>query len=142
MVQIESVLTLLFIVENAARRNPATGPNTLELGNFETNIHSGPVDSPDHEVTNPRTDRVMDVIGQSASALDRDRVMRQPALGPECSLKDFCSHYSDSFDGTGDYISAENWVNDMEELLKVTSCTKDQNVIYMAYKLSGEAKRW
>ena len=57
-------------------------------------------------------------------------------------MKDFCSHHSTSFDGRGDYISAENWLNDMEELLATTGCTNEQKVAYIAYKLTGEAKRW
>jgi hypothetical protein len=68
-----------------------------------------------YETTPPRS-QVMDVIGQLVSALDRDRLPRQPVEGTGCSLKDFCSHHSTtSFDGRGDHISAENWLNDMEE---------------------------
>jgi hypothetical protein len=42
--------------------------------------------------------QVMDAIGQLVSPLDRDRVGRQPAEGTGCSLKDFCSYHSESFD--------------------------------------------
>jgi hypothetical protein len=56
-----------------------------------------------------------------------------------CSLKDFCSHQLVSFDGRGDHISVENWLKDIEELLATTKCTNEQK---MAYKLTGEAKRW
>jgi hypothetical protein len=51
------------------------------------------------------------------SALDQDRVTRQPAEGTGFSLNDFCSHYSESFDRRGNHIRAENWLNDVEELL-------------------------
>jgi hypothetical protein len=51
---------------------------------------------------------MMDMIGQLVSALDRDRVARQPVKGTRCSLKDFCSHHSKSFDGIDDHISAKN----------------------------------
>jgi hypothetical protein len=74
------------------------------------------------------------------SALDHDRVVRQPAEGTRCSLKDFCSHHSKSFDESGDHIRAENWLSDMEELLATSGCTNDQKVAYVAYKLTGEAK--
>jgi hypothetical protein len=57
-------------------------------------------------------------------------------------LKDFCSHHSESFDGKGDHTSAENWLNDVEELLATLGCTNEQKVAYAAYKLTGEAKRW
>ena len=84
----------------------------------------------------------MDVIGQLVSTLDRDRIARQPAAGIGCSLKDFCSHHSESFDGSGDHIHAENWLNDVEELLVTLGCTNEQKVAYAAHKLIREAKRW
>ena len=52
--------------------------------------------------------QVMDAIGQLVSALERDKVARQPVEGTVCSLKEFCSHHSKSFDGRGDHISAKN----------------------------------
>ena len=67
----------------------------------------------------------MDVIGQLVLTLDRDRVTRQPIEGTRCSSKDFCSHHSESFDGRGDRISAENWLNDVEELLATIGCTNE-----------------
>jgi hypothetical protein len=74
------------------------------------------------------------------SALDCDRVARQPAEGIICSLKDFCSHHSESFDERGDHIRTENWLNDVEKLLAILGCTNEQKVAYAAYKLTREAK--
>jgi hypothetical protein len=76
------------------------------------------------------------------STLDHDRVARQPAEGTGCSLKDFCSHHSKSFDGGGDHICVENWLNDVEGLLATLGCTNEQKVAYTASKLTREAKRW
>ena len=90
----------------------------------------------------PSRSQVMDAIGQLVSALDRDRLARQPVEGTGCSLKDFCSHHSVSFDGKGDHISAKNWLNNVEELLATAGCTNEQKVAYTAYKLMGEAKHW
>jgi hypothetical protein len=67
--------------------------------------------------------------------------MRQPVEGTGCFLKDFCGHHSESFDGKGDHTSAENWLNDIKELLATLGCTNKQKVAYAAYKLTGEAKR-
>jgi hypothetical protein len=47
--------------------------------------------------TAPPGSQVMDAIGQLVSALDRDRVARQPVEGTGCSLKDYCSHHSKEF---------------------------------------------
>ena len=69
----------------------------------------------------------------------------QIAIGAEGigrSLNDFCSHHSKSFDGKDDHIHAENWLNDVEELLVTLGCTNKQKVAYATYKLTGEAKRW
>jgi hypothetical protein len=121
------------------RRNPVTGPNALDIG--EGNVHPKLVDIPVEESTLPGS-QVMEAIGQLVSAIDRDRVARQPVEGTGCSLKDFCSHHSESFDGKGDHTSAENWVNDVEELLATLGFTNEQKVAYAAYKLTREAKCW
>jgi hypothetical protein len=76
------------------------------------------------------------------SAIDRNRITRQPVEGTRCSLKDFYSHHSESFDKKGDHTSAENWLNDVEELLATLRCTNEQKVAYTTYKLTGEGKRW
>ena len=104
------------------RRNPATGCNALEIG--EGSVHSEPVDIPVVEATLLGS-QVMDAIGQLVLALDHDRVARQPAEGIGCSLKDFCSHHSESFDKKGDHIHVENWLNDVEELLATIGCTNE-----------------
>jgi hypothetical protein len=121
------------------RRNPATGPNALEIG--EVSVHPEPVDIPVEEATLPGS-QVMEAIGQLVSAIDCDGIARQPVEGTGCSLKDFCSHHSKSFDGKGDHTSVENWLNDVEELLATLGCANEQKVAYAAYKLIGEAKRW
>jgi hypothetical protein len=82
----------------------------------------------------------MVAIGQLVLAIDHDRVARQPAEGAGCSLKDFCSHHLESFDRRADHISAENWLNDVEELLASLRCTNEQKVAYATYKLTREAK--
>ena len=84
----------------------------------------------------------MDAIGQLVLALDRDRIARQPAEGTRCSLKDFCSHHLESFDERGNHIHAENFLNDVEELLATLRCMNEQKVAYAARKLTGKAKRW
>jgi hypothetical protein len=71
--------------------------------------------------------------------MTQEREVRQPFAGQGCTFKNFYSHNSNSFDGTGDHISAENWLNDIEELLESTGCNDSQKV---PYKLFGEAKRW
>jgi hypothetical protein len=68
--------------------------------------------------------QVMEAIGQLVSAIDHDRVARLLVEGAGCSLKDFYSHHSESFDGKADHISAENWLNDME-LLATLGCTNE-----------------
>jgi hypothetical protein len=59
------------------------------------------MDIPIEEATLPRS-QVMEAIGQLVSAINRDRVARQPVEGTGCSLKDFYNHHSKSFDGKGD----------------------------------------
>ncbi len=55
----------------------------------------------------------------------QDREVRHPAEGRGCTLKDFCSHNSDNFEGNGDRFRAENWLNDTRELLDTIGCTME-----------------
>jgi hypothetical protein len=120
------------------RRNPTTEPNALEIG--DGNIHPEPVDIPVDETTLPGS-QVMGAISQLVSALDCNRVARQPAESTGCSLKDLCGHHSESFDGRGVHIYVENWLNDVEELLATLGCMNEQNVAYAAYKLTEQDKK-
>ena len=120
------------------QRNPTTEPNALEIRSPKGNVHPKPVDILVDEVA-PLESQVMDVISQLVSALDCYRVARQPTEVTGCSLKDFYSHLSVSFDGRGDHINVENLLNDIEELLATTGCTNEQKVAYTTYKLTREA---
>jgi hypothetical protein len=120
------------------QRNPTTEPNALEIG--EESVHPKPMDIPVEEATLLGS-QVMEAICQLVSAIDLDRVARQPIEGTGCSLKDFCSHHLESFDGKGDHTSAENWLIDVKELLATLGCTNEQKVAYAAYKLTRKAKR-
>jgi hypothetical protein len=79
----------------------------LEIGGPEESVHPEPMDIPIDEAMLLGS-QVMDAIGKLVSALDHDRVMRQSAEGTGCSLKDFCSHHSKSFDRKDDHIRIEN----------------------------------
>ena len=113
--------------------------NALEIESLEGNVHPEPIDIPIDEVASLGS-HVMDTIGQLMSALDRNRVTRQPVKVTGCSLKDFCSHHLESFGGRGDHISAKNLLNDVEKLLATTRCTNEQKVAYIVYKLTKEVK--
>ena len=119
------------------RRNPATRRNAVEIR--EGSVHFEPVDIPVDEATLPRS-QVIDAIGQLVSALDCDRVARQPTERTRCSFKDFCSHHSGSFDGRSNHIRTENWLNNVDKLLATLGCTNEQKMTYAAYKLTREAK--
>ncbi|XP_041025420.1 uncharacterized protein LOC121265825 [Juglans microcarpa x Juglans regia] len=47
-----------------------------------------------------------------------------------------------TFDGRGDPTLVEDWIQDIEEVLRVLNCTDKQKVLYSAFKLTSEAKRW
>ena len=119
------------------QRNLAIGPNALENG--KGSVHTKLVDIPIDEVTLLRS-QVMDAIGQLVLTLDRFRIVRQPTECTGCSLKDFCSHHSESFDRRADHICAKNWLKDVVELLATLGCTNELKVAYAAHKLIEEAK--
>ncbi|XP_057962178.1 uncharacterized protein LOC131153751 [Malania oleifera] len=47
-----------------------------------------------------------------------------------------------TFAGGADPIMVKNWVQEMEKMLIVLSCTKKQKVLFATFKLTGEAERW
>ena len=65
---------------------------------------------------------------------------REEQLG--CSFKDFCAHHFRTFDGSQGCIAAESWIIDIEKLFKVTACTDEQKVLYVAYKFTEIAAKW
>lgn len=62
--------------------------------------------------------------------------------GWRSSIDDFNKLHPPTYDGRGDPILAEDWIQDIEEILRVTPCTEEQKVLFSAFKLTGEAKRW
>ncbi|XP_041009525.1 uncharacterized protein LOC121253605 [Juglans microcarpa x Juglans regia] len=59
-----------------------------------------------------------------------------------CTVEQFNRMHPPLFDGRGDPTLAEDWVQDIEEILRVLTCTEEQKVAYATFKLTGEAKRW
>ncbi|XP_040992544.1 uncharacterized protein LOC121239363 [Juglans microcarpa x Juglans regia] len=59
-----------------------------------------------------------------------------------CTIDQFNRMHPPTFDGRGDPTLAEDWIQDIEEILRVINCTDEQEVLYSAFKLTGEAKRW
>ncbi|XP_040991870.1 uncharacterized protein LOC121238868 [Juglans microcarpa x Juglans regia] len=59
-----------------------------------------------------------------------------------CTIEQFNRINPPTFDGRGDATLAEDWIQDIEEILRVINCTDEQKVLYSAFKLTGETKRW
>jgi hypothetical protein len=59
-----------------------------------------------------------------------------------CPFKRFERLHIPPFDGKRDPIECENWLIDVEEILRLAGCTEEQKVQYTAYRLSGEARHW
>jgi hypothetical protein len=59
-----------------------------------------------------------------------------------CPFKRFERLHITPFDGKQDPIECKHWLTDVEEILRLAGCTKEQKVQYTAYRLSGEAKNW
>ncbi|KAF5458851.1 hypothetical protein F2P56_022851 [Juglans regia] len=59
-----------------------------------------------------------------------------------CTIEQFNQMHPPTFDGPGDLTLAEDWIQDIEEILHILNCTDKQKVLYSTFKLTGEAKRW
>lgn len=58
-----------------------------------------------------------------------------------CSFDQFNKQHTNCFHGKPNPVAVENWILDIGELFSVLGCTDEQKVMYVAYKLSEEAKR-
>ncbi|XP_057958385.1 uncharacterized protein LOC131151153 [Malania oleifera] len=65
-----------------------------------------------------------------------------PLTGQGCSIKEFMRMNPPAFVGGLDPVAAENWVQEIEEIMIVLNCTDEQKVRYAAFKMIGEAKSW
>ncbi|KAF5442076.1 hypothetical protein F2P56_024092 [Juglans regia] len=59
-----------------------------------------------------------------------------------CTIEQFNRMHPPTFDGQGDATLAEDWIQDIKEILRVTNCMDEHKVLFSAFKLTGEAKRW
>ncbi|KAF5472185.1 hypothetical protein F2P56_008922 [Juglans regia] len=59
-----------------------------------------------------------------------------------CTVEQFNRIHPPLFDGRGEPTLAEDWIQNIEEILWVLTCTDEQKVAYATFKLTGEAKRW
>ncbi|XP_057982211.1 uncharacterized protein LOC131167423 [Malania oleifera] len=58
------------------------------------------------------------------------------------SIKEFIRLNPPTFEGGPNPVTAENWVQQIEEILEVLGYTKEQKVRYATFKMAGDAKRW
>ncbi|XP_057958553.1 uncharacterized protein LOC131151320 [Malania oleifera] len=65
-----------------------------------------------------------------------------PPTGQGCSIKEFMRMNPTAFIGGPDLVAAENWVQEIEEIMVVLDCTDEQKVRYTTFKMTGEAKHW
>ncbi|XP_057972622.1 uncharacterized protein LOC131160757 [Malania oleifera] len=70
------------------------------------------------------------------------REQDQPVVDRGCTFQQFTQANLSVFAGGPNPIVVEDWVQEIEKLLRVLECTKEQNVKYATYKLVGEVKRW
>ncbi|XP_057976034.1 uncharacterized protein LOC131163460 [Malania oleifera] len=59
-----------------------------------------------------------------------------------CTIEQFTRIKPPSFFGGAEPLVAENWVQDIKDMLVVFPCIEEQKVSFTAFKLTGEAKRW
>ncbi|XP_059441908.1 uncharacterized protein LOC132174233 [Corylus avellana] len=59
-----------------------------------------------------------------------------------CPFKRFEGLPIPPFNGKRDPMECENWLTDVEEILRLAGCTEEQKVQYIDFRLSGEARHW
>jgi hypothetical protein len=74
-------------------------------------------------------------------ALVNVRREKTPSGSKGCSFKEFYEHHFPMLKGNLNSREASEWLTNLEELLQVIDCTKEQRVKYAFYKFSREARR-
>ncbi|XP_057950937.1 uncharacterized protein LOC131145765 [Malania oleifera] len=59
-----------------------------------------------------------------------------------CTIEQFTQMRPPSFAGGADPLVAENWLQDIEDMLTVLPCKDEKKVLFAMFKLTGDAKRW
>ena len=59
-----------------------------------------------------------------------------------CTFEKFNRQRPPIFEGQPDAVAAENWVLQIEKLMEVMNCTKEQRVKYATFYLSAGAEQW
>ncbi|XP_057965316.1 uncharacterized protein LOC131155885 [Malania oleifera] len=67
--------------------------------------------------------------------------MARSSGGRSCMIEQFTSMRPISFSGGADPLVAENWVQDMEDMLAVLLCIDELKVSFATFKLTEEVKR-
>ncbi|XP_057965289.1 uncharacterized protein LOC131155858 [Malania oleifera] len=62
--------------------------------------------------------------------------------GQDCSIKDFMRLNPSNFVGGPDLVVAENWVQEIEEIMTVLGCRDKQKFLYATFKMTGDARQW
>ncbi|XP_057954122.1 uncharacterized protein LOC131148441 [Malania oleifera] len=65
-----------------------------------------------------------------------------PLVHQGCTIDQFTRLKPLSFEGGTDPIKAEMWMQEMEKILAMLNCTKEQKVLFATFKLTGEVERW
>ncbi|XP_057975286.1 uncharacterized protein LOC131162699 [Malania oleifera] len=65
-----------------------------------------------------------------------------PPVNSGCSIELFTRLKPSTFASGNDLIMAETWVQEMEKILAVLNCTKEQKVLFTTFKLTGGVERW
>ncbi|XP_057950936.1 uncharacterized protein LOC131145763 [Malania oleifera] len=65
-----------------------------------------------------------------------------PFAGQGYSIKEFMRMNTPTFTRGPDPVLAENWVQEIEEIMIVLDCMDEQKVRYATFKMTREAKRW
>jgi hypothetical protein len=60
----------------------------------------------------------------------------------ECTFEKFNWQHPLVFEGQPDAIAVENWVLQIEKLMDMMNCTKEQRVKYATFYPTVGAKRW
>ncbi|XP_057975946.1 uncharacterized protein LOC131163368 [Malania oleifera] len=83
-----------------------------------------------------------DVLQVRAEIRKDAREKNCPTADKGSSIKEFMRMKPLAFVGGLDQVAKEKWVQEIEEILEVLSCTDEQKVRYAAFKMIGDLKRW
>ncbi|XP_042950153.1 uncharacterized protein LOC122282266 [Carya illinoinensis] len=99
--------------------------------------------NPEDQQESPRdSENLVDAATRPIEAFTSGQTAMQVQVPHLTAFDCFCKQHPPLFDGKGTKLDADNWLEHLEKIFSVISCTEEQKVEIAAYNLADVANGW